>query len=932
MEERGILMARQTRSKWIKWTALLMICALLLSSCGKGTGETSSKKKKKDKEEEPAATTTEYVDQMEDYWDEEDEQVDQMPEAALGDSEAISFSPCAGVHINAKENQLFPDTEISFEQVTDLDDPLLAQADEELQKQYTYIVGAWKVDAGLEPDESLPGKFNVSIDLDYLEIEPENYEKVRAYRIADDGTRQMYSSKVEGNTLHYSANQNSFVVVCLIAGAVTTTVLEGIGRNLYFISSFEEVFWVECDTKYADYLVEYLIKDADPDNYTRIQRMNQIKSEQQSEVKALVEKNYPNREDTWKNNTIAQMVEIRLEKHQEYLKLRDEFVSTTDVPPEPIEYVCNAIEKAYRFMGEQGIRMPLYTVQYKLITGGGVQGAAVARNLSPTYVEFRMEGATVPGSAERENLLLTLTHESFHICQNRYRTFFVDSNRFDEMAALILEEEAYEHFKTTGDITHDISEFDQTPRKLWETLQVPIDQEADSSVKKWREIMQDEGYTLADFVDYLKKVTGKQVTAKMLMDNRGYWSTPTTTGPLSGAFGITADKVGEYFHDFLVESRPLVRAKIIDVSMAEGYKKQKMLPVNHTVASHVDYFYEGDYSMVVRCFGQKKDTATPMLIVMDDKTALPHGTVDVRPVEDYVETATGCYVPALKESRMKENYPRGIMEIYGKVSGDPTAIKGGYTVYGMDSMEKPEASFDEETLILKVKFPEKGPAEKDEVIDGYLLTITSDYGVTTEKFFSPDQFDLEQEIRFEEFGSVDQLERDFKIYLTLAQFVYSTDNQKLYGEPSEPLEVEIRAKTYNSAVFTYQYGSEVYTLNISGGRFKGLKFSGDSSNGTNGCVWLMSQIVRGETISIAASTNSSAEYSLSIVGYNKDVSQSYPLLNLDGMASFSNLSIPPDVYYIEIWWWCTENRGIQFSFEVKDEYSITGIPELNIVH
>ena len=51
------------------------------------------------------------------------------------------------------------------------------------------------------------------------------------------------------------------------------------------------------------------------------------------------------------------------------------------------------------------------------------------------------------------------------------------------------------------------------------------------------------------------------------------------------------------------------------------------------------------------------------------------------------------------------------------------------------------------------------------------------------------------------------------------------------------------------------------------------------------------------------------------------------------MASFSLSSIPDDVCYVEIWWWnMDENRGIQISYEIVDEYTIQGIPELVLEH
>ena len=657
-------MSTAYRKHLIKLFSLLLVCSFVLSSCSKSSGKESSKSKKKNSnkaedknrddkdetEEEPEEEDTDvsedgvtepYVDEIEDYWVE-----DNSPSDAEGDSPALSFSPCDGVHVNAKENQLYSDTEITFTPIMDDSDPAVHEAMELLESNNVYALAAWEVDAGLDPYEVLPGSYNVSIDLEYLEIEPSLYEYLSIHRVDDDGNMFELNSTVDGSVIHYSSDQNSIVVVSIVIGCIAGYCIADNQRNGYYYDAKTKMYTATRFTKYGAFHLQWLLEDAEPVLHDKIKEATELQKQHESEAKEYTKQF--NTLSSYKQNAImADRYKTLLEEDDKYQTLLKEIKDTEWPFPESISFALDAINDAYMFLGDSGYKMPKYTVEFKMMNKDDDEFGAVQDPWhSRAYVELDITPLRNGSKGEKDNFRITATHELFHICQNRYRTYFVDSVRFDEMVAMILEEDALEYYKNAGKIDTEVK---LTDRSDYGMFLIPMDGDPKGNFKskEINKLQIRQGYTLGGFVSYMRKKIGKGVTAKTIMEARGYFSTPNTTDPLMGAFGISKEEVYKQFREFVIENRVTIGKKVKEQRSMGYYHFPSDKFVAQYSDTHMDLIYEGSGSLTMRPLLQTidYDYIVPYVIIPDEGTTLSRGNVDILPGCEYVETNKGIYVP-----------------------------------------------------------------------------------------------------------------------------------------------------------------------------------------------------------------------------------------------------------------------------------------------
>lgn len=914
-------MSKSIRSKLIKVLSMVLVFSLVLSACSKGDSSESKKSKKKTKSTEKKEQK--YEDEIPDYWDIEDEA--DLP--AEGDSEAVSFSPCAGVHVNAKENQLNPDTEITFTPFDEDDDALVDVADI-LEEDGIYTLAAWEVDCGLESEEKLPGKYNVSLDLEYFDIDPELYEDLSVFRVDDDGNYYEYNTILDGTVLRYSSNQNSAVVLGFVLAGVAGWAAhkEYKERNKYYYNSGKKVCTYDGKNEYGSFRIEWLMEDADPILGAKVKRAAEIEAEKQKEAQDFA-KTFDALTTYRKAGVVESKYKELLKEDKEYQGLLKEMQETDWPFPESIDVVIRQVRTAFEYLGGKGFKMPLTKVVFKCIKSGPL-GMAVNRTFSTSYIELNLNSFIECKQEQKDDLLLTVTHELFHLCQNRYRAYLTDTPRFDEMVCLIMEEDAYEDYKTAGKIVS--TTLSLTPRNYYGSLRLPIDGAVSDSSVDEGEVLGHEGYTLAGFVDYLRDHVNKGITAKNLMDARPYFKTATTTDPLATAFGITKAEVEQHFHDYIISIRDKIGDNLINEVNLKEYKFPTVQTLTRGAKIHYDPACEGSDSLTINTLVQE-NIKIPILVVADEGSALNRGNLDLVPTRDYQKVKNGYYIAPLEKYNSTDLYT-AILEIYGDVT-DKTNLKPGYTVWGLAEPEKPEITYDKETNALKVVFGKKTDAAEAKVIEGYALTLKGNNGVEYTEYFPIENIDNEQTIDFANVRPPEQVSNTITVTANLSEYVTNEKGEKLLSIPSQDLVFDVIGEFYDKCDITLTYGGEINSYHIDGGRFSGVKFDGDDFDGSHGNWWLLGYIKRGETLSISASTNSSQKWDLTVKGYDAGITSSKTLTSGDGMASFSLSSIPDDVYYIEIWWWnMDENRGIQISYKVVDEYTIQGIPELVLEH
>ena len=155
-------------------------------------------------------------------WDKGESASDISEEAP---SEAIDIEPVPGIRIVAAEGAMDRDREISFDFV---DEEQWATATEALKEEPVIPLCAFEFDAGMEPQETIPGDFEFSLDLEQMGIPSELYPRMQVWRIGDDGNYYRYHTRTKGNQLCFKSNQNSLLMLALGTVVTSYIVLKGV--------------------------------------------------------------------------------------------------------------------------------------------------------------------------------------------------------------------------------------------------------------------------------------------------------------------------------------------------------------------------------------------------------------------------------------------------------------------------------------------------------------------------------------------------------------------------------------------------------------------------------------------------------------------------------------------------------------------------------
>ncbi len=108
-------------------------------------------------------------------------------EPVVGNSKPVDVEPVEGIRITAPANALDKDREFKITAVSDNDwDALEKKLSDVSEDQMLFC---FDLDAGMAPEEHLPGEFTFSMDLEKMGIPPILYDKLTVWRLVGD---QMY--------------------------------------------------------------------------------------------------------------------------------------------------------------------------------------------------------------------------------------------------------------------------------------------------------------------------------------------------------------------------------------------------------------------------------------------------------------------------------------------------------------------------------------------------------------------------------------------------------------------------------------------------------------------------------------------------------------------------------------------------------------------
>ena len=150
----------------------------------------------------------------------------------VGNSKAFKIEPVEGITISAPENALDKDREFKLSPV---DDKTYDKVTKAYENTYIKPLFVFEFDAGLKPDEHLPGDVDVVWDLDKMGIPRELQDQFVVYRGAGSGKSLeylRYKTHLDNGKLSFKSNQNSVIIGALaVVGGITMAIQ--VGRRIF---------------------------------------------------------------------------------------------------------------------------------------------------------------------------------------------------------------------------------------------------------------------------------------------------------------------------------------------------------------------------------------------------------------------------------------------------------------------------------------------------------------------------------------------------------------------------------------------------------------------------------------------------------------------------------------------------------------------------
>lgn len=755
--------------------------------------------------------------------------VGDLPEYS-GNSAAFTSSPCEGVTVSAEEGAFKEDTVVSFTKLDEMPEKF-KELEAELIDQWMIPVYAWEVDAGLEDNEIIPGAFEVEIDLEEIGIDQAFWPDLSVIRIADDGDYYEYAPTIEGNKLVYLSRQNSLTAICVgtcLPG--WNAVLEGwdsISENMYFFSRRDYlgnyVDYIKCQNQYGSYEIQWSTKEYSPENSDKVQRLHQLEEEFEQEGKNFY-KMMGGTGGLTENMEIALNCKLRMETSPEYLNLKKE------IPiPDSILQTQKLIDTAYTYLGGvQKVRMPNTKVVFMARSDGltpeNINKLGDAEKINYVSVINIWPHKSLDTKEKIDNFLLTITHELFHVCQERYRfaadyivdTILVDDPRYDEMVTMVLERDAKEYYKQSGVITTNpgLTEKDQ-----WYALRLPIDQSpkseggADNSADR-KTLLMREGYLLGDFVMYLQKQFPKaNATPHELMKARSYFYQSAVSTPLRTVFGLTEAEFDTYFRKWIMSNEQSIQKEIVQHFDNTTYYRKEWISVSPGNSYHVTLDHDGSYFMSLRGFRRAKFGNLPAIVILDKDFRKNHSSIVLLTFdnEDAVIPG-GAYYKTINQEI--------IGEVYGKIeAGEDMNVS--YTLWAFGKTPPPSAVKEDQNDLI-ISLPEMSDMAKAGLVDGYLMRISKDGTIIHEEDISIEKYKENPSYTLEKFLKKHPKGEKEDLAVTLCEYIKDVDGNKCPGIESDPIHSTKGDVNICTIVYTERKTKVTYYITVEGGVVYGV--------------------------------------------------------------------------------------------------------------
>ncbi len=445
-------------------------------------------------------------------------------EIPVSGTPALTVSPADGITVSAEENAL--DKERTFTA-----DPL---TESEMGKLFIdrstgdwAPVYAFEFDAGLEDDERLPGELTIKLDLDELGIDEELLPYLSVMRFGDDGTVMQLPTSVTDDGISFTTRQNCILSAVITGLSIGIPVMAYIERGqdgldkLYPNEIFYEAVYPELQKANAQYRVAYpqsMARTDSPELKALDDRMRAVIEKYGLDpdrplVESALEIAEYNATNPEFENVDTYSAAYRL---MEYVYTDPEYISvkaTFNDPqwqlrnlwPDSVANVVNRLARADAYLfGERDFRVPTHVIDVLVLDRWphGAEMLGVSKNLytSSPYIHFNASK-----TSDLQNLLVTTTHELFHVVQSGY-VYFDSGNYtpFWEATAVLLEKEAFDYYVANQMIGGGQTTL-LTDRNMWELYDNPLMMPSKwENVSNTMQYMQDQGYVASHWIEFLK--------------------------------------------------------------------------------------------------------------------------------------------------------------------------------------------------------------------------------------------------------------------------------------------------------------------------------------------------------------------------------------------------------------------------------------------
>ena len=464
----------------------------------------------------------------------------------VGNSKPVDVEPVEGIRITAAENALDKDREFKITPVSDQDWKMLENKMADASDEQ--MLFCFDLDAGMEPDEHLPGEFTLTLNLEKMGIPPILHKHLTVWRQAGDQLYK-YTSWLQNGKLTFSSDQNCFVIFALPSGMALLKTVVGalviLGGATYAYETWEkhattgdlyknfftmnkDAVKFEIKDSYGDFTVYFRFKDTEYadrfDTYKEncenfVRRGKELEEKAETEYGRQVEEKYNEERAEWTTwQKIMGSAEAKrkaraaIDKAAILAKLCEEdallkrYAEGMQLPPSIID-IGEQLKVANRYLTDNQVCRPqTHNLEVNLVdTEHAGTSLAEYRNTATkmpyifvNYEQLVKGRTSYSRKGKGEAMLITLTHELFH---HRQKCKFLDF-RTEETTAAYIETGAAKYYVEHGEISPDTDNETLcfTHRTHYERFAMPFNHMVVIGNA-------DEAYTYADFMDFLERKT-----------------------------------------------------------------------------------------------------------------------------------------------------------------------------------------------------------------------------------------------------------------------------------------------------------------------------------------------------------------------------------------------------------------------------------------